>query len=113
MTAAYLFVVSCLLAGISGAVGSMIGNAAGGKGLWIGGVLGGIAGAIAAAVVARAMKWITPGQLRSTATGAAVGFLAAALIAVNTLSSPIGPLLSTALVGIGALIGARIANRGA
>lgn len=113
MKRVYLFLVSCLFAGIGGAVGSMIGNAAGGAGLWVGGVLGGIAGAIAAAVVSRAMKWITPGQVRSTATGAALGFIAAATIAVNTLSSPVGPVLSTALVGIGALVGARVANAGA
>ena len=113
MTRVYLFLVSCLFAGIGGAVGSMIGNAAGGTGLWVGGLLGGIGGAIAAAAVARAMTWITPGQVRSTAAGAALGFIAAALIAVNTLSSPVGPVLSTLLVGIGALIGARVANPGA
>jgi hypothetical protein len=37
--------------------------------------------------------------------GAALGFLASALVAVNTLSSPIGPILGTTLTGIGALIG--------
>jgi hypothetical protein len=35
------------------------------------------------------------------------GFVAAALVAINTLSSPVGPILSNALTGIGALIGSR------
>lgn len=110
MTRMYLFVTSSLLAGIGGAVGSILGNGLGGKGLWIGGVVGGLLGATSAAVISRARGWIMPNQVRSTATGAALGFLAAALIAVNTLSSPIGPALSTALVGIGALIGARLSR---
>jgi hypothetical protein len=112
MRRVYLFVASCLLAGIGGAVGSILGNGLGGKGLWIGGVLGGLLGATSAAVVSRALGWIMPTQVRATATGAALGFLIAALIAVNTLSSPIGPALSTALVGIGALIGARLSSSG-
>ena len=112
MRRVYVFLVSCLLAGIGGAVGSILGNGFGGRGLWIGGVVGGLLGAMSAAIVSRAAGWIVPHQVRATAAGAAVGFLAAALIAVNTLSSPIGPVLSTALVGIGALAGARIAGAG-
>ena len=112
MTRVYLFVVSCVFSGIGGAVGSIIGNALGGKGLWIGGVLGGLLGAISAALVSRARGWILPTQVRGTAIGAAAGFLVAALIAVNTLSSPIGPILSTSLVGIGALVGSRFFGSG-
>jgi hypothetical protein len=112
MKRVYLFLASCLLAGIGGAGGSILGNGLGGKGLWIGGVLGGLLGATSAAVVSRALGWIMPPQLRATAIGAAVGFLIAALIAVNTLSSPIGPALSTTLVGIGALIGASLSRSG-
>jgi hypothetical protein len=111
MVRLYLFLVSCVLAGIGGAVGSILGNALGEKGLWIGGVLGGILGSVTAALVSRAIGWIMPSQVRGTATGATVGFLAAALIAVNTLSSPVGPVLSTSLVGIGAVMGAGLSKR--
>jgi hypothetical protein len=51
--------------------------------------------------------WIARPQYRATTIGAALGFLAAASVAVNTLSSPVGPVLSTTLTGVGALIGSR------
>lgn len=58
----YRFIVGCVLAGLGGALGSVVGNAGGRPGLWIGGVLG-------------------------------------------------GPVLSTALDGIGALLGAHVPRR--
>jgi hypothetical protein len=42
-----------------------------------------------------------------------IGFLVAAGIAAKTLSSPIGPVSSTSLVGIGALLGRWAATRSA
>ena len=100
-----LFVVACLLGGAGGAVGSILGNAAGKTGLYVGGVVGGILGAVAAAGIARWRRWIDPARTWPTAIGAALGFLAAALVATNTLSSPVGPVFSTLLVGAGALLG--------
>lgn len=111
MASLLLFIVSCFLGGLGGLLGSIVGHAAGSRGLWVGGVLGGLLGSVAAAAVARARKWIGPSQFRMTAIGAAVGFLVAAAIAVNTLGSPVGPILSTALIGIGAIVGSRLANR--
>ena len=106
-----LFVVSCLLGGLGGALGSIVGHAVGPRGLWAGGVAGGLLAALLSARVAVWRRWIAPRQYWGTAAGAAGGFLAAALVAVNTLSSPVGPVMSTALVGAGALLG-RLAGRG-
>jgi hypothetical protein len=106
----YLFLTSCVLAGLGGALGSVIGHGAGQRGLWVGGIVGGAMGAVAATAVARARGWIQPSQFGATAIGTCAGFLAAAAIAVNTLSSPIGPLLSTGLVGVGALLGAHVSR---
>ena len=106
MARTLLFVSSCFLGGLGGALGSMVGHAAGRTGLWIGGLVGGVLGSIAAAALARARGWIAPAQFSATAVGGSVGFLLAALVAVNTLSSPVGPVLSTLLIGLGALIGA-------
>jgi hypothetical protein len=100
-----LFIVAVILAGAGGMLGSMAGNAAGH--LYVGGVIGGLIGAGAAAFIAGAAGWIDKSRRIPAAIGAMTGFAAAALIAVNTLSSPIGPVLSTLLVGIGAVIGAR------
>jgi fructose-specific phosphotransferase system IIC component len=100
-----LFVLACVLPGLGGAVGSIAGNAFGKTGLWTGGVLGGLLASLLVAWLATKMNWIPREQRRATALGTAVGFLLAAGVAVNTLSSPVGPALSTMLAGLGALVG--------
>lgn len=106
MAALFLFLISCLLGGLGGALGSVVGHAAGQTGLWIGGIVGGLLGSIGAAAIARGRQWLTAAQFPWAALGASIGFLVAAAIAVNTLSSPLGPICSTTLIGIGALLGA-------
>ena len=108
MAPTLLFLISCFLGGVGGALGSIVGHAAGQTGLWIGGIVGGLLGTLAATAVARAREWITPAQFPTTAAGASAGFLLAAAVAVNTLSSPAGPVLSITLIGLGALLGARL-----
>ena len=94
--------------GTGGLVGSIIGAAAGHGALFIGGLLGGLIASPCAAYLAARLRWIDARETKSTALGAALGFLAAAIVAVNTLSSPIGPVLSTLLVGTGGLAGRRL-----
>lgn len=100
-----LFVLACVLGGFGGAAGSIVGHAFGKTGLWVGGIIGGLLMSIATARIAVWRRWITRSQFWPTTAGAAIGFLLAAGIAVNTLSSPIGPILSTLLIGAGALVG--------
>ena len=100
-----LFVAAIILCGAGGVGGSIVGNAFGKTGLWVGGVVGGLVGASITSWVAAKMGWIGQNQRARTSLWTALGFLAAAGIAVNTLSSPIGPISSTLLCGIGALIG--------
>ena len=104
------FVAMCLLGGLGGFVGSVIGGAFGPRSLFVGGFVGGIVIAPLSARIAVWRHWISPPQYWATTLGAAVGFLAAAFVAVNTLSSPIGPVLSTTLTGLGALVGSRRAQ---
>src|SRR5687767_12810030 len=73
-----LFLITSFLAGLGGALGSMVGNAFGRTGLWVGGVLGGLLGAHAAVAVAKGRGWIAPQQFHFTVAGAALGFLIAA-----------------------------------
>ena len=107
----YLFLTTCLLTGLGGAVGSMLGNAFGKTSLWVGGVVGGLVMAYVVARLAVWRRWIDAAQWPLTAVGAAVGFLIAAAVAVRTLSSPIGPILSTTISGIGALVGSSASRK--
>jgi hypothetical protein len=106
-----LFVMSCVLGGAGGFVGSVLGGAFGKTSLFAGGLIGGVLIAPMSAKFAVYRGWIEPRQYLATAAGTALGFLAAAFVAMNTLSSPVGPVLSTALTGLGALVGSVVANR--
>ena len=108
MSAALLFVLMCVLGGAGGAAGSMLGNALGPGGVFIGGFAGGVALVFAAAYFAVGRGWIGREQRFWTVIGGILGFGLAALVTLTTLSSPVGPILSTLLIGTGAVLGARI-----
>jgi hypothetical protein len=101
-----LFICSCVLGGLGGMLGSILGNAFGRTGLFAGGVIGGLVGAAGSGLIAGWRGWIPRNRTARTSTGAAIGFLCAAAIATQTLGSPVGPVLSTGLIGLGALVGA-------
>ena len=96
--------------GAGGLLGSILGAAFGQRALFIGGFLGGLIASPCAAYLAARLHWIRAAETKGTAVGAALGFLVAATVAVNTLSSPVGPVLSTLLVGAGGLVGRRMAR---
>ena len=102
----FLFLVAIILCGLGAMGGSIAGNAFGKTGLWVGGVVGGLVAASITSWLAAKMDWISNRQRARTTVGTAIGFLIAAGIAVNTLSSPVGPVASTVLCGLGAVIGA-------
>ena len=106
-----LFTLLVLAGGAGAFAGSILGNAFGRTGLFAGGAIGGAAASAAAAYLAAWLTWIRKEERAWTACGAVAGFLAAALIAVNTLSSPVGPVLSTLLTGAGGLIGLQLKRR--
>ena len=108
MAPLYLFIVTTILGGAGAMFGSILGNAFGKAGLTAGAIFGGLMLSTIAVRIALSRKWITPQQFKPAVIGADVGFLASAVIAVNTLSSPIGPVLSTMLIGAGAVIGSRL-----
>lgn len=102
-----LFVLATVFGGIGGFAGSVLGGALGRNALFAGGFIGGVLLAPLTAWVAAKRRWIDTRQAVPVAIGAAVGFLAAATLAVNTLSSPVGPVVATTLTGLGALAGTR------
>jgi len=101
-----LFVVACVLGGVGGALGSIVGHSFGKSGLWAGGIVGGLLASLLVGRIALWRRWINRSRYWPTTIGAALGFLAASAVAVKTLSSPIGPMLSTLLIGAGAVLGA-------
>ncbi len=101
-----LFFTATIFAGLGGALGSILGNAGGPQTLRIGGILGGLVMSSAAARVGVWRGWVPRDRAWRTALFAGVGFMLAAAIALNTLSSPVGPVLSAGLVGLGAVLGA-------
>jgi len=105
MNRAALFLVACVLGGLGGALGSMVGHSFGKVGLWAGGIIGGLLASVLIARIALWRHWIVRSQYWPTVLGAAIGFLVACAVAVNTLSSPVGPILSTLLIGVGAVLG--------
>jgi hypothetical protein len=107
-----VFLLLILAGGVGGMLGSILGNAFGKRGLFVGGFIGGVIVVGLAAWLAGRLRWIPSGEVAGTAVGAMAGFVIAATIAVNTLSSPVGPVLSTLCVGLGGLAGGKIgANR--
>jgi hypothetical protein len=103
-----LFLLMCVLGGIGGAVGSMAGNVLGRGGVFVGGFAGGVALVFAAAYIAVGRGWIDRARRFWTVVGGVFGFVLAALVTLTTLSSPVGPIVSTLLIGTGAVLGARI-----
>ena len=101
-----LFVSLSLGGGLGGALGSIFGNAFGRAGLFAGGVVGGIIVTTGVVLIAKKLGWISGRQLPLTVSSAVVGFFAAAVVAATTLSSPVGPIASSALIGAAGLWGA-------
>ena len=107
MKHARLFVFLVASVGFCALVGSAAGAVFGPRALFVGGLSGGLLGSYAAAWLGGRLRWIPPQATKATALGTVIGFLVAAAVAINTLRSPVGPVLSTLLVGIGGLAGLR------
>lgn len=107
-----LFLAMWIVGGFGAALGSIIGHAFGSRGLFIGAVVGGLLAVALIAQFGAWRGWISKSQRGLTMLGGALGFLMAAVIATRTLSSPIGPIVSSLLIGSGALLGARVGGRG-
>ena len=95
-----------VLGGAGGVLGSIVGNAFGRGGLIAGGVLGGLLFVTAGGFLAERLGWIARAQRYWVIAGAVTGHGLACLVALSTLSSPVGPALSTLLIGSGAALGA-------
>ena len=100
-----LFIIVCGLAGICIFLGSVLGNGVSKTGLFVGAILGGILGVAAAVWLAARLGLLENAGFGATFLGGVVGFIIAAIIAVNNLSGPVVPVASVSLIGIGAIVG--------
>jgi len=105
-----LFFLMCGVNGTMTVIGSMLGNIFGKTGLFTGAIVGGIIGILVVMILARRFNLMEARHHVSTLIGATSGYLIAAAIAVNNLHTPVIPILSTSLVGVGAVVGS-IINR--
>jgi hypothetical protein len=105
-----LFLLMMLMAGAGGATGSMAGHALGRGGLITGGIVGGALLVVAAGFLATRWRWLHAGQRVWAIAGGVFGFLLAVMVTLSTLSSPVGPALSTLLVGTGAVLGSMVGS---
>ena len=100
-----LFVLTCGVSGLFTVLGSLGGHAFGGTGLFVGAVLGGMIGIALAGLVARRLRLIDHRSYVPTVIGGTIGYVVAAVIAVNNLHTPVVPILSVSFVGFGAIVG--------
>ena len=110
MKAAGLFIVLVIAAGMGAAVGSAVGSLIAHRVLFVGGAVGGLSGSLLGAWLSARMNWIPERSTLAVALGATVGFVCAVIIAVNKLHTPVGPMMSTLLVGVGGLVGRRLSK---
>ena len=107
----YLFLLVCMLAGLLTFAGSILGNSMGRTGLYAGAVIGGMGGVWLAVWLATRIKLLAKAHFLPAMIGGGAGFIVAAIIAVNSLWTPIIPLASVALIGVGTLLGKAISQR--
>lgn len=104
---ALLFVMVCLLAGIGLFLGSVLGHGiAKTTGTNVGAIIGGIIGVVAATKIAVARKILGTKRFWPSTIGGILGLILATIIALNHMETPIVPLASILLIGLGALFGA-------
>ena len=101
-----LFLTMCVVPGFGAVFGSIVGNAFGKTGLFVGAVLGGLIGVTAGTRIAAWRGWIARTSGPRVYVFSAIAFLIAAMIAGNNLWTPLIPIAATCIVGIAAIIGA-------
>ena len=100
------------MSGLLSVLGSIGGRAFGRTGLFVGAVVGGIVGIALAGLIARRFRLIDHRSYAPSVIGGTIGYVLAAVMAVNNLERPVVPMLSVSLVGLGAVVGAFARRKG-
>ena len=99
-----------LVTGFGAAVGSILGNAAGPLGLKIGAILGGVLCLLLAVTASARLGWLPARERTAAFLGGLAGFAVAVPITLSNMHTPLIPVASCALAGVGALLGAGFAR---
>ena len=105
-------VLAWVLPGLVAVGGSVVGRAFGPRALFAGALIGGVVGVVVAVLAAARFAWIAPTARWNAILGGWVGFAIAAPLAAFNLHTPVVPVASCALVGVGVLFGAGLARSG-
>lgn len=101
-----LFVLACFLGGVGTFVGSAVGHAFGESALYVGAMIGGVVGVVAATTIARSREILSVKRFWPATIGGILGLILAAEIATHHMNTPVVPLASILLIGLGAVFGA-------
>jgi hypothetical protein len=101
-----LFLLVCILGGVGTLVGSILGHFVGKSGLYAVAMVGGVVGVYAATRIARTRGILGAKRFWPATIGGWLGLVLAAVIAVNHLSTPVVPIASVLLLGLGSVFGA-------
>ena len=100
-----LFVGGCFLCSVFTFLGSVIGSAISQNTLFAGAIVGGVLGVVVMTLIFVKLKVVSRNSIIPTITWGTMGFGAASLFAVTNLNTPVIPLLSVPLIGLGCVIG--------
>ncbi len=101
-----LFVLVCFIAGVGTFLGSVLGHFVGTSRLYAGAIIGGVIGVAVATRIAVKRRILGPKRMWPATIGGWLGLILAAEIATRNLSTPVIPLASILLIGLGAIFGA-------
>ena len=99
-----------LATGFGALVGSILGNSVGKPGLVFGAIAGGTLGVLGAVHLARRLSWVPGTETVGALIGGLIGFAIAIPITLTNMHSPVVPVLSCGLAGVGILLGAGVSR---
>ena len=105
------FVLGWLATGFGAVVGSILGNSVGKQGLVFGAIAGGALGVLGAVHLARRLSWVPGTGTVGALIGGLIGFAVAIPITLTHMHSPLVPVLSCGLAGLGVLLGTGVSRK--
>jgi len=97
--------------GAAAVLGSVLGAAANHVGLFIGALFSGLIGVWVGVRLSKTLRFIEASDIRPGILGGGIGFLLMAPLAAANAHTPIIPVLSVGIVGLGALVSIKVSGK--